>query len=327
LQWSGDDIDFERRLAQAQAGSLPDAEKILQVALAKHPAEEVLIWEVLVEGYMEKNLPYQMLAATEEWITRHPHDWLAHFYRGYANLALGAGRSSKAIEDFRQVLEIKPDLVEAGLSLAYVYTKTFHYQDALEQFQACLQRRPNDPVALLGVATCQLSLSEPEAARAALEALPEEQKNSAKVYLLRAKLAWIDGQAKESLQWLKRAEQLAPADLETVQTLIQVLVQLRRDAEVQEYRRREDQLRRQEEELSQLQERIWQNPADAEPRFQAAMTCHRFERDDQEEYWLKTVQTMSPNPQAILKAYADYLEKHNDPKRAALYRRKAESQP
>jgi tetratricopeptide (TPR) repeat protein len=327
LQWAKDDIDMEHRLAQAQAGSLPDADRVLRVSLDKHPADEVLIWEVLVKGYMDKSLPNEMLAATGDWITRHPNDGLAYFYRGYANLALGAGKSLKAIDDFRQALQLKPDMLEAGLALAYAYTKIGRYQDALEQFQACLQSRPNDPVALLGVATCQLSLSELDAARAALDALPDEKKASGSVYLLRAKLAYVDGKSEEAMSWLKRAEPLAPTDLDVIHTLAKVSVQLKKEAEAEKYGRRFDELRRQEEELSKLQERIWQNPTDVELRFQAAMTCHRFDRNSQEEYWLKTIQAMNANPRATLSAYADYLQKHDNPERAASFRRQAEDQP
>jgi thioredoxin-like negative regulator of GroEL len=325
LQWAKEDIDMERRLAQAQSGALPDADRVLRVSLDKHPADEILIWEVLVQGYIDKRLPNEILATTGDWIARHPNDWLAYFYRGYANLDLGAGKSLKAIEDFRQVLELKPDRVEARFSLAYAYTKLGRYQDALEQFQACLQSRPNDPVALRGVATCQLSLSEPEAARAALDALPDEQKASASVYLLRAKLAWVDVKAEEALQWAKRAEALAPTDLEVIHTLAMVLRHLKKDAEAAKYQRRFEELGRLEEQLSKLQERIWQNPTDLEARFQAALTCHRLDRDSQEEYWLKTIQAMNADPQATLRAYADYLEKHDNPERAALFRRQAQS--
>jgi tetratricopeptide (TPR) repeat protein len=339
LQWSNDDIDLERLLAQVQIGNLPDADQMLQAALAKFPAEEVLIWEVLVKGYREKNEPNQVLAATDEWIKRHPDDWLAYFYRGYANLALGSGKSPKAVEDFRQALEFKPDLVEARFSLAYAYTKTYHYQEALEQFQACLQRRPNDPVALLGVATCQLSLSEPEAARAALDALPEEKKNSPDVYVLRAKLAWIDGKAEEALKWLKRAEPSAPADLkmEISHTLVQVLVQLKRYAEAEKYRRQEEELRQLDQELTRLQEQIWQDPTNVELRFQAAMFSYRLakqagpppapDRENREEYWLKTVQAMTGNRPAAWKAYADYLDRHGEAEHADSIRRQAEKPP
>src|SRR5262249_23047450 len=132
LQWPAEEIAFERQLMQAQVGKLVNVEAPLLAQLSAGSAEEELILEALVKGYLEVyRLPDSAFRATQ-WIERQPVRWQPWLYRGrahYLNHALG-----RAAADYRRALEIKPDHHLGRLWLASALLLGGQFAEALPEF-------------------------------------------------------------------------------------------------------------------------------------------------------------------------------------------------
>src|SRR5438445_12961626 len=96
--------------------------------------------------------------------------------------------TDRAIAEYRRVLELKPDHLEANLELANALMVNAAFQEAAEHFQTYLQRCPDEPGASVGLANCQFSLGQFEAARTSLETLFSRYKGHAAGFFVRAKV-------------------------------------------------------------------------------------------------------------------------------------------
>jgi tetratricopeptide (TPR) repeat protein len=317
-------LEQERHLYALQTGRVRGLNEVLENYLDRHPPEEVLILEVLVGSYLEHNLLADALRLTEAWTRRHPEDPLAYVDRGRALLALERDDTTAAVRDFRRAVELNPDLVEARRALASAYVRERRWQEAREQFQAALDRAPGDPSALLGVAECALSLSEPAAARAALDALPARDRRGAAACFLRAKLDWVGGKPDESVRWLKRAEAAAPRNLEVVRFLGLTALQTEHADEADHYRRRYEELDRQQSRLMALAVQVLKDPRDAGLRYRAALANLEFGREREAEDCLRTALWLDPDHPPSLIAYADLLARQGRSAQAAELHRRAQ---
>jgi tetratricopeptide (TPR) repeat protein len=316
-------LQQERHLYRLQTGRVQGMSAVLENYLDSHPPEEVLILELLVQSYLDHNLLPDVVRLTRPWIERYPDDPLAYVDRGKALLVIDRDNPTPAVRDFEHALELNPDLAEARLALAGAHVQEKQWQAALEQFQAVLRQRPGDPPVLLGVAECQLALSEPAAARAALDAMPAKEGRGAAACFLRAKLDWVGGQPDDAIRWLKRAEAAAPSNLEVVRTLGLTSLQTDRRDEADRYHRRYDELSRQQSRLMQLAVQILKAPHDAGLRYQAARANVEFGRDREAEVCFQAALWLDPNHRPSLAAYADLLSRRGQSARAAELRRRA----
>ena len=168
LRWPKRQIDLERQLRRAQVGNVWDVEESLIELVNTQPAEEIIVLEALVAGFMETDRLIDVIALTNTWANRYPEDWLPLILRGNAELRL-YGKSSDAARDFRRVLELKPRDVDAQLALAQVLTNKGDYLEAIPYYESCLSNESvNATDVLFGLVTCQFSLTSIDQARATL---------------------------------------------------------------------------------------------------------------------------------------------------------------
>jgi tetratricopeptide (TPR) repeat protein len=321
LQWPKEALALERRLMQAQVGDVRGAEPALVGYLERQHPDELLIYEALAKGALEADRLHDVLHWTTAWLERHPDAWQPRLYRGRC---FHLGRSlHRAIAEYRRVLEARPDQVQVRLWLAGSLMLDGQFADALAEFQHYLQSRGDDPAALLGAANCQLSLNQPEAARAALDQLLARQPQHAGGFLLRAKLELEKGSAEEALSWLKRAETLAPHETDITHTLSLTLRRLGRHDEAQKYEHKLHDLRRRYEALDLLQQRILKETENASLRSEAGLLCLSLGRDGEAMRWLRSALQLDPGHRATHQALADYYEKSGDRSRAEYHRQKA----
>jgi tetratricopeptide (TPR) repeat protein len=331
LQWPQKELALEVVLGQAQSGDVRGAgPRLLPLLQSLHP-ERPLILEALVQGCLETNRHQEALHWANVWTVQFPDDWQPLLYRGHAfylSRALG-----QAMADYRRVLELKPDQAEARLRLADAHLLEAQFEPALVQYQAYLQKHPEDPAALVSVANCQFSLGRLEASRATLKDLfaryqdqpRAPERHLAAGYFLQAKLALAEGSAPEALTWLRRAEALIPEERDIVYNLAVVLRQLGQPDEAGKYEAKLEEVRAQIQRLEELRKLLKHDPDNAALCHEAGMLSWRFGRHEEAGQWFKSALQLDPNHRPTHQALADFFEKSGDGPRAARHRERAQS--
>lgn len=221
LDWSTDAIDLEYKLIEAQRGQVRPVERILRSYLeADHP-DKIIIMEAMVLGCLKQNFLDDAYDWSSRWIKLTPEAWQPRLLR--ANALYQGQRAQLAMQEYQNVLDLKPDQSQARLQIAQINLRVKHYEDANTHFLIYLKTHPEDLTALAGVARCHRALGATKEAEAIVGKLLTLDPNNAEAYFLRAQLAWDQDQAQESLQWIRKAESLAPNDLEICQFIGVVL--------------------------------------------------------------------------------------------------------
>jgi tetratricopeptide (TPR) repeat protein len=324
LRWPEDQIDLEWQLRRAQIGDIWEVEESLLNRLNTRPPDEVIILEALVHGLMLNDRLVDVLLLTSTWIDSFPDDWLALLYRGDARLRLN-GNTDEAIQDFKRALDLKPDISEGHLFLAMVLANTGDFKNALPHFQACVSRLSEDPRVLFGLAYCQYSLGRSSEARATLIQLFAVTKDHAAGFFLQAKIELSEEAPEQAYLWMKKADKLAPNEVDVTNALIQVCQQLGKTQEALKYQRLLEEVRTRDADLDKLATAVKSRPDDAEPRFQLGMACLKLGRNLEASHWFQGILWKDPKHLPTLNALADHYKLMNNQKLAAHYRRKAES--
>jgi tetratricopeptide (TPR) repeat protein len=322
LQWPAEEVQFEQQLMQAQAGKLNDVEAPLRGQLGSGGAEEELILEALVKGYLDVyRLPECAHWATY-WIERHPERWQPWLYRGrahYLNHATG-----RAAADYRQALQIKPDLHQGRLWLASALLLGGQFSDALPEFETYLRDDPDDAAGLLGLATCHLELNQQGPAETTLDRLLAHKPDNAAALLVRARLEMARDAPEQALTWLKKAEAVAPHEGDILNALVLASRQLGRQADAKSYQERLDEIHKQTMRLDEARKQIIRNPKEVAPRYEAGVLCLHLDRFQEALDWLLGALALDPNHQPTHQALADCYEKLGDAQHAAYHRFRAE---
>jgi len=323
LNWAKAQIDLELQLQRAQVGDLWQVEDSLLKRLNERPPEEVVILEALVNGLLENDRLVDVLHISSVWINRFPKDWLPRVYRGNARLRLQI-QIEEAIQDFQWVLDLKPDDPESHLSLAIIRTREGDHEKALPHFQACVDRDPKDKRALFGLGNCYYTLGRMEEARATLARLFATGQEDAAAYLVQGKIEMSEGRPKEALPWLKKADNLAPKEVDVINSLMLVLDQLSQKEEAAKYRQLLEKINARDAELRKLEMAVIDHPLDTELRFQMGMACLKYGRNDEAAHWFQSILWKDPNHLPTLNALVGYYDSIGNRKLADHYRRKVE---
>jgi tetratricopeptide (TPR) repeat protein len=321
LNWPRNEIELEQKLQRAQVGDLWTVEDSLMKRLNTDPPEKVVILEAVVNGLMVNDRLVDVLQVTSTWIEEYPEDWLPLIYRGNARLRLN-GKTEEVVDDFKRILELKPDEVESHLSLAMVLANNGDVERALPHFQACTVRMPEDPRVLFGIAYCQYTLGMSREARETLSELFATNKDHSAGFFLQAKIEMAEESPKQAYEWLKKADNLAPKVVDVTNALMVVCRQLGKTEEADKYQRLLDEIRKRDAELDRLATALKSRPEDANLRFQLGMACLKLGRDEEATHWFQGILWKDPGHQPTLTVLADFYEKKGNRKMADHYRRK-----
>jgi tetratricopeptide (TPR) repeat protein len=185
-------LALEYLLLKAQTGNMTEVEETLWKYVEKNKPETPLILEALARGYIRMLRLGSALTCLDQLLQRDPENIDGLMMRG--SIKEGSADQLDSIRDYRRALELKPDRDDARLSLARVLVRV-EPEKARELFEQLLQRQPDNPDALLGLAQVQNALGDSEQAKANLRAFLAKNPNNARALLELASLtAGIDEQ-------------------------------------------------------------------------------------------------------------------------------------
>jgi tetratricopeptide (TPR) repeat protein len=325
--WVPNQIKLENLLIKAQLGYLSDVVPQLQALLEQGHLDDHLILEALVFGYSRTNFLTEANRWATVWIDQHPDDWLARYWHG---LVLEMGNQfTLAKEEYEKALELNPDGFELHLRVAEVsmYTNQNLTEEILAHYEAALKSDPRNPIALLGMARCQQTLRSREDAKVTLARLLEEHPTFAPAFIFKAQLALDEDQKEEALEWFKKAHALDPSDRLATLKLMEVLRQLKRNAEADEVQRRMEDLEKQLHRLEEIRKEVLNHPKDVALRTEAGNSLLKLGKPQEAMNWFMSAYFIDPKDRPTKEGMKLCLQRMGDKDLADQYKQFLEDQP
>jgi predicted Zn-dependent protease len=323
LQGKSDAITLERALARLQRGDA-DAEPYLTARVEKGDPDTLLIWEVLIQYYLDSYQLFKARDCLDRYLERRPDDVHALMGRGYIweRLFYYNGAAS----DYRRAVEIEPDNDRARLRLAETLLIVGPPEEAAEHFERLRQRHPDSPAARLGLARARREQGRTPEARELLDALLAEEPKHAGALAERGRVALDEGDAERAVAWLRQAVERAPADRTTLYNLYNALRASGRDDEARDCRERLARLDADLSRLGQLTKTVLRTPRDPAPRCEAGIIFLRTGEEAEGVRWLHMALHEAPGYRPAHQALADHYQRTGRPELAARHRRLAEAE-
>ncbi len=318
LGWPRDEIRLEQLLWRAQTGDIWQVDDALMTYLQTLPSEAELILEALAEGYLANGMVNEIMRLTGAWMERFPEDWRPHLYRAHVYY-LEALRG-QAVQEYRKVLEMDPEQLQARLGLAGTLMDEGQFEEAFDHYQTFLRDSPGDPDALFGIAYCHLSLGKAKEAKETLEKLLTIRPNNVKALFVRAKVANAQESPVEALKWLRRAEAFAPFEEDISHTLAVVLRQLGKPEEADKYQKLRQEILKLHEELIEARKQMRADPRNVSLRYQIGDINRRLGRLDEAANWFETALRIDPNHGPSQKALEEISAKQSPSQKKPLSR-------
>jgi tetratricopeptide (TPR) repeat protein len=322
LGWPAEAINLERRLGEAQSKNIWMVEDGLKDDVLEAPDDKKqLIVEALINGYLENDRPKDAYRLAYAWTMDSPDDWLPWLYLGRARqLAISW---PEAIDDYEKVLKLKPNQATAQYWLAQTLFSDTQFERAIQHFQHYLHSNPDSVTALVGLAECQFSLGQVDAARATLSEALTKDENNAGVLFARARVEQAES-PERALPWLRKAAAAAPNEPTILHNLVLVLRIMRQEKEADEYDRRLKQQQTNTNRLRELEMEVIKDANNVDLRYQIATLNLEAGNEDEAAHWFQTVLWIDPDHGPTLRALANYWQKSGNSRRARYYAGRAE---
>lgn len=318
LRYPLEDLQLEFNLIEAQTGDVQAVERKLTDYLAEGHPDELLIYEALVKGYWHHSFFVEAYHWATLWIQRLPKDWYAYYMRA---LVLERGQNfRKAVDDFAQVLELKPDHFDARLHLADMLVHVKRLAEALEHYNFYLQQRPDSPYAGLGRGRCLMLLGHDAEARSVFENVltrpgADRDPSLADGFRMYGQLEWQQDKPAAALPLLRKAVALDPTNAQANRFLAAVLRSTGQDAEAQRCEDKAQIVDRTYIRLDQIVAELGQigpilNEAAKNRavllRYEAGSSLLRIGHDEDGIGWLISASQLDPAHEPTKKALKDY---------------------
>jgi predicted Zn-dependent protease len=317
-----DALALERALIRAQQGD-PEVEPYLKARVEQGDPDTLLIWEVLIQQYLETFRLYDTLQLLDRYLERRPDDVYGLLGRGFVRERLF--QCTDALIDYRRAVEVDPHNDKARLRLAETLLITGPPGEAAEHFTALQPRQPGNPAVLLGLARARRQLGQTDEARQLFDALLAEHPQDVGALTERGLLALDEGDLTRAEDWLRQAVAHAPSDRQALYHLYQCLQRRGSDAEVRECRARLDQVDAEMKRVDQLTQAVLRRPRDPSLRAEVGAILLRHGEEQKGLLWLHGALCLDPGHCPAHQALAGYYQRTGQTEAAERHRRLAEA--
>jgi Flp pilus assembly protein TadD len=312
-------LHLEYALARAQRGELAGLEDYLWGFVHENHEDTPLVLEALAQGYIHAGRWSEALNSLNDLVERWPAVADVYVWRGWVYDSLHS--NVQARDDYRKAVELKPEYDDARLRLAETLILDSEFPAAARHLEEIRQRRPDDPVMLLGLARCRIELNQREEAVAHLSRLLALHPLDAAALTQRGRVAVLQGRFDEAENWLGKAVAIAPWERDTNYQLQLCLDQLGKKREALEVRHRLRQLEEQQKRLEELERQIVKEPANRALRYEAAMILLKYGQERAGVRRLQSLLQEDPHNAGAHAALADYFQRKGDTARSEFHRR------
>jgi type IV pilus assembly protein PilF len=320
---ASEEIQLEYLLLRVQGGEVDEvANDLLTLYVGNDNPESPLILETLARAYMQHLRYGPAFNCLDRWQKLEPDSAEPHRWRGWV-LERMSNREG-AMKEYKDALEINPNLDLVRLRLAEMYLESHDPLSALPHLERLRVQFPNRADVLARLGQCRFLQGKLDEARQLMEAAePQLPKDT----ILLTHLAKVAMQAEQprpedAKAYLSRILEIDPTDTEAENLMISCLQYQGRNEEAQDMieRRNRDEARikRVNELLQQEAKQPIIDPADMTNI--GTLFIRANERVGR--YWLNRALERDPDYQPALEALAEHYEGKGEYEKANQYRRK-----
>jgi tetratricopeptide (TPR) repeat protein len=295
-------MEFERLFAQALGGGVAVVAPRLQAVAKGNTADAGLAYEALTRGWIRAGAVPEAHVVCDAWVARFPDDWRGRYWRGW--VFESEGYHAFAAEEYRRAHEANPGNFDARFRLAETLLNMSDYPPALPHLDACVAARPDEPAVRFARARCLHALGRTDEAESALQSLVAQNPQHGPALLLLARLLLGRDDAKDAVEFARRAARLDPNNPVPAAALAEALRGVQSDDEAAAWEDKARTLTEQNERIAGLSKAAKYNPRDVETRYQLGSFLIGLGRVDEGVGWLRAGLAIDPNHVPTLQALA-----------------------
>lgn len=323
------DIERERKMAKFELGDIAGSERYLrQLVVAGDSTDDVAeeLLESLAKGYLADHRLSDARFCLDRWI-----EWQADSIPPRLLRATLYGKSelwAEAIGDYRRILELAPDHVEARLKLAQALLNVNEVDEAQTQYEQCRAADRENAVALLGLARCQARLGNPEAAEALLSQIPTDGMKPplhAQVLAERGELALRARDYPRASRLFQQSLEKVPLQSIVHYSLAKTLESLGEKEEAREHFELSQSIRQRQVQVEKLTQQVAKETERADLRFEIGTLLRIDGNAEEAAYWFTTTLRIDPRHAGAHRALAELFAARGDADMALRHRQAAEA--
>jgi len=323
LGWSEEEIDRQRMLARAQRGDVRDVKERIGTLLAEGGDDAFAedCYESLAEGFIGSFRMDDARECLDFWSRWQPGNPLPSFWMGVIEERYE--RPVMALERFSKALAMNPRDYEARIRVARLELDTAKLDDARQHFRSCLDERPDDPRAVIGLADCLLRAGDRATARDLyLDALTTDvtTEQAAAAITELGQMALEEGDVGRGAGLLEQAVSVDPRGTRARLTLAGALLRLGDAEGAKSERDTAQRLAERQRRLATITHEALGKPDNPDLRAEAGtiLLDEGFEREGLE--WLETALRLAPTHAPSHRVLADHYAAAGEMERAAHHR-------
>jgi tetratricopeptide (TPR) repeat protein len=307
LRGTSPDVALEDALLRTTMGELNAFEGSLRTRMEREPQNAALILEALAEGYARMCRIIECMICLSQWLELDPKNVQALFLRGRSSQQIPA--FEKAVADYRLVLELDPDRLEARERLVVCLVEISRFEEALGHLKYLERLGPYDPDMQVRIARCHQGMGQTRTSRKLLEAVLEENPDHAQALLLLGRINLSAGETEEAEACLRRAAEVLPADFQAQWQLYDCLNrQEGKSAEAQVQLAITEKLRQLHLRLTEISRKLTIRPHDASLQYEMGSLLIQMGNKDLGANWLSSALQEKPDYPEARDALIAYLE-------------------
>jgi tetratricopeptide (TPR) repeat protein len=302
-----DERALELALLRVQNGDLESAEEALLARVERGDPRSPIILEALVEGNLRMYRFLGAMSCLDLWLNHEPDNPRALFLRGRAWERVGA--HTKALNDYRRVVELEPDRFEARLRLVNSLIQQGKAAEARPHLEELHRQRPDDSEVLVRLAYVRNSMGEPEEAEQLLDRVMTERPDYSPAYLGRGQIALQGRRPGEAEGWLRKALELDPYNRQTNYVYFQCLQQQGKAKEAEAQGRRLKQVEQDTNRLIEISNKdMNQRPRDPRLHHEVGTLQMRMGHPELAMRWFHSALMLDPNFTPAHASLAEYYD-------------------
>jgi tetratricopeptide (TPR) repeat protein len=330
LGFDAEAIAGQRLLERAQTGDIRRVEEDLALLLAAGGDDAFAedCYEAMAEGFIGSFRMADARECVDFWSRWQPDNPLPAYWLGVIEERYE--RPVLALEQYDRALAMNPRLYDARVRVARLELETGRLEDANRRFRECLEERPDDPQAVIGLANCLLRSGDSRGARdlyhdALTTDLGKEEAAAALTEL--GQMALEEGQEKKAAILLDQAVQVDPHGMRARLAYAGSLMRLGDEEGAKAQRDIATRLAERQRRLAAVTRDALGKPDDADLRAEAGMILLEQGFVTEGLGWLETALRIAPDHGPTHRVLADHFAALGDENRSAEHRTMAGDSP